>query len=220
MRRAFLNYFSTWEVVLIIAILFTLFTFIIFACLHRFFPKLLINSSTHNVAGVFNILGISSITLAFTIVILWQYYIAAEEAVNNEATSLNEIIMFSQALPQQERAAIKENVGNYAKIVINDEWDKMKQGEMSTKAEGAINMLYQIIVNYHPKNENERIFFQKILDKYDVILHARDLRHQAIDSITGYISMFVRGKAYRRAISYYNTRCINGWYHLRTYYLT
>ncbi|MFI4955392.1 MAG: DUF4239 domain-containing protein, partial [Gammaproteobacteria bacterium] len=71
----------------------------------------------------------------------------------------------------------------YINTVINQEWELMRDGEMSTKAQSLLENMYSILENYIPKGNNERIFYQQVLDSYNGALRARDHRINASNSI-------------------------------------
>lgn len=192
MRREFLNLFLTWEIIALVALAFVLFAAVFYFIVHRYLPTFLINPITHNTSAVYNILGITAILLALTVVFLWQFFVNAQEAVSREASELKEIVMYTHKFTETKANEVNDIIGKYICVVVNKEWKMMSKGEYSTEASKILQDLKLSLLQYSPSSANERIIYSKTLDNYEQVVLARGIRLEAIDSvIPGYFFVVI-----------------------------
>src|SRR5215471_14906427 len=111
----------------------------------------------HNeVAGfIFAAVGVLyAVLLAFTVIIVWEQYLAAESAVSQEAAALITVAHDTSSFPEPARSQVHDQLRAYAQFVINDEWRTMDEGtlehEESAGALAAINNVWSIYRSLPP----------------------------------------------------------------------
>jgi len=80
------------------------------------------------VAALFGLL------FAFVIVIAYQNFTDAQGNVSDEADALAAIVRDSRAFPQPERDDVRGAVGTYVRVVVDEEWPRMRRGADSPRA--------------------------------------------------------------------------------------
>jgi len=105
----------------------------------------------HNeVAGfIFATVGVLyAVLLAFTVIIVWEQYLAAENAVAQEAAALITVAHDASSFPESARGKVYDQLLAYAQFVINEEWRTMDEAtlehEESTGAEASNNTIWSI----------------------------------------------------------------------------
>ena len=111
----------------------------------------------HNeVAGfIFATAGVVyAVLLAFTVIIVWEQYLAAESAVAHEAAALITIAHDASSFPEPARGQVYDQLRAYAQFVIKDEWRTIDEGtlehEESKDALVAINNVWSIYRSLPP----------------------------------------------------------------------
>ncbi len=111
----------------------------------------------HNeVAGfIFATVGVLyAVLLAFTVIIVWEQYLAAESAVSQEAAALITVAHDTSSFPEPARGQVRDQLRAYAQFVLNEEWRTLDEGtlehEESTGALAAINTVWSIYRSLPP----------------------------------------------------------------------
>jgi hypothetical protein len=111
----------------------------------------------HNeVAGfIFATVGVLyAVLLAFTVIIVWEQYLSAENAVSQEAASLITVARDASSFPEPARGQVYDQLRAYAQFVINDEWRTMDEAtlehEESSGAIAAIDTIWSIYRSLPP----------------------------------------------------------------------
>ena len=129
-------------------------------------------AATYNVAGL-----VYGVFLAFMIVIVWQNFQDAEQIASNEATELSQLWRDAEVLP--ERDAIRADLYNYTKSVIDDDWPSMGAGK---GADPRTTKIYRDLwLRYYTtqiSNEdlNRKTFYEESLQKLNSLSRDRRLR--------------------------------------------
>jgi len=112
-----------------------------FACggqiyVHRRFPRT--DFIEHNEVGGFIIAVVGSlyaVLLGFLTVVVWQHFSESREQVSREAAAAADVWHTCTGLPYKLRSHIREDMEDYADIMIKEEWPAMRHGGFSTKAD-------------------------------------------------------------------------------------
>lgn len=177
MNRWLLNNLATWELGLLIVGGFVLIALVGLKLTWRWAPKLR-QGESNDVAGV--ILGVLAavygIVLAFVIVALYADYQKAGDDVRTEATALSKIYRDSQAFAPPGAVAVKTSVGNYIRVVVNDEWPKMKHGQESEQGWRDLAAIYAALRSYSPKTVVQTTFYTEAVGRVNDLAGARRQR--------------------------------------------
>jgi hypothetical protein len=134
----------------------------------------------HNdIAGfIFATLGvIYAVLLAFIVVITWQDFDKSQDVTVNEANSIAALYRDSTPFPAEFRAELKNELINYVKDIINEEWQMMAKGQRSAGAQKMQEELWKLYGGFQPKNETQKIFLAESVKKLN---QAAEMRRQRI----------------------------------------
>jgi hypothetical protein len=90
----------------------------------------------HNdVAGfIYAVLGVAyAVVLAFMLIAVWQDYNTAQTNVESEANELAGVYFLASRLPEPERTHVQDLARMYARVVVEQEWPMMEQGQTSPR---------------------------------------------------------------------------------------
>jgi uncharacterized protein DUF4239 len=128
------------------------------------------------VAALFGLL------LAFIVVIAYQNFGDAQSNVSNEADALAAVVHDSGAFPQPERDRVRDAVGVYVRVVVDDEWPRMHAGTYSPRAAAAVDGIYAAIQGVEPKGPREVAFYN---DSVQQLSNALVARRNRLDDAAG-----------------------------------
>ncbi len=134
----------------------------------------------HNdVAGfIFATIGvIYAVLLAFMVVVSWQNFDRADRNVAKEAISIEDLYRDSTGFPPVFKEEVRIALRNYASAIVNDEWKTLASGNRSEKAQAASEKIWDLYTSFQPENDNQKIFFEKSVEKLN---EAADLRRERI----------------------------------------
>jgi NADH:ubiquinone oxidoreductase subunit 6 (subunit J) len=98
----------------------------------------------HNdVAGfIYAVLGVAyAVLLAFVVIVVWQNYETAKTNVDTEANELAGVYFLSSQLPEPQRTHVQDLARRYARVVVEEEWSMMEQGQTSPRADSLLRQL-------------------------------------------------------------------------------
>ncbi len=128
------------------------------------------------VAALFGLL------LAFIIVIAYQNYGDTQSRVSGEADALAAIVRDSESFAPADGGEVRRAVGAYVRIVVDEEWPLMQDGEDSAQAWAAVDDVYAALQAVEPTSARTEAFFD------DAVRHlndALDARRNRLDDAEG-----------------------------------
>ena len=121
------------------------------------------------VASLFGLL------LAFVVVIEFQTFSSAGDNVQTEADDLGAIVRDSYAFgPGGVR--IRTAIGDYARVVVDDEWPLMRKGKESDAAWDRLDDVFASMQSYTPVSTSEVAFYDDSVRHLNAVLEARSNR--------------------------------------------
>lgn len=114
-----------------------------------------------------------AVLLAFAIVVVWQKFEDADNAVAKEAGAAATIYRLSYGIGDQAGAALRDRLSVYLQSVIDQDWPAMAQGGDSTAATRALNAIYSSLLAYGPGDRPGAVAMSEILRQLDQITAAR-----------------------------------------------
>jgi hypothetical protein len=127
------------------------------------------------VASLFGLL------LAFVVVIEFQTFSSAGDNVQTEADDLGAIVRDSYAFGSAG-GPIRKAIGDYAHIVVDDEWPLMRNGEESTAAWIRLDGIFTAMQAYKPVSTSEVAFYEDSVRHLNSVLEARSNRLDSSES--------------------------------------
>lgn len=180
MTKFFHLMMSNWLIsMMIIVILYVLLALAFDRIVKRYFRRLLeeIGGEVRVFPTLVSIVGVFyGILFGFVVVNQWQEFHKIQDIVNNEASSIALILLYSQVFPPNTYETIKTAVGNYVVQVRTDEWNQMRKGEDSEKAYFDLRQLLKIFQSYNPQSGVTKDFYHEILSRMTQIIEGRRVR--------------------------------------------
>ena len=133
----------------------------------------------HNdVAGfIYAVLGVAyAVLLAFVVIAVWQDYKIAQTNVESEANELAGVYFLASQLPDPERTRVQDLARTYARVVVEEEWPMMEQGQTSPRADSLVRELRLELLEFDPRNEGEQVLYERGLTQVHDVADARRLR--------------------------------------------
>jgi hypothetical protein len=122
------------------------------------------------------------VIVGFTSFLVLVEYSEAQRTVQSEAGNLEEIYLLAEPLPELERDRIRGLATSYARVVIDEEWSRMRQAQHSPRADALVEELRRSIQEgYSTSTGTEQEFFGRELDVMDELDEDRYARLIALD---------------------------------------
>lgn len=116
------------------------------------------------------------VLLAFVVSVVWEQFDQAAQSVDREAAELITTFHLARGLPSPARTEIQEKILEYAKVVVEEEWDAMDHRRESPKANGVINQLWDIYTRFEPRGAREVAVYSESLSRLSSARESRRLR--------------------------------------------
>jgi protein-S-isoprenylcysteine O-methyltransferase Ste14 len=133
----------------------------------------------HNdVAGfIYAVLGVAyAVVLAFMLIAVWQDYNTAQTNVESEANELAGVYFLASRLPEPERTHVQDLARMYARVVVEEEWPMMEQGQTSPRADSLIRQLRSKLLEFDPRTRGEQVLYERGLTQLHDAVDARRSR--------------------------------------------
>jgi hypothetical protein len=121
---------------------------------------------SHNeVAGyVYQVVGvIYAVLMAFIVYAVFQQNQTAEARVEKEAALLGDLYRVSSSLQEPVRGEILQDLRRYAQVMIDKEFPAMAEGKFHEEAKRQHDKIWDLLYHYKPKDEVDKIWFDKTL---------------------------------------------------------
>jgi len=127
----------------------------------------------HNdVAGfIYAVLGVAyAVLLAFMLIAVWQDYNTAQTNVESEANELAGVYFLASQLPEPERTRLQDLARMYARVVVEEEWPLMEQGQTSLRADSLVRQLRLELLEFDPRTRGEQVLYERgLTDLHDAV---------------------------------------------------
>ena len=137
---------------------------------------------------IYAVLGVAyAVLLAFVVIAVWEQYQAARDTTDREANELAEIYWLAYQLPESEGRQVQELAQSYARVVVEEEWPLMEDGQFSPQAWALVDEIRQRIGQFESSTSNEQVLQDQGLTRVHDLADARRLRlletHEDIPTI-------------------------------------
>jgi protein-S-isoprenylcysteine O-methyltransferase Ste14 len=132
----------------------------------------------NNVAGfIYAVLGVAyAVLLAFMLIAVWEDYKTAQINVESEAHELAGVYFLASQLPESERTHVQDLARTYARVVVEEEWPLMEQGQTSPRAESLLRQLRLKLLEFDPSTRGEQVLYEQGLTDLHNAIDARRSR--------------------------------------------
>ena len=116
------------------------------------------------------------VTIGFSLFLVWQQYDAAEKMAEREAAHAEALYQLAGGFPEPERGRIQDLAASYVRVVVEEEWPMMQQGQTSPRVETLSTELQSSIQDFEPRTEAEQALQSEGLTQVDDLNEERALR--------------------------------------------
>jgi hypothetical protein len=129
----------------------------------------------NEVAGFkFAVIGVLyAVLLAFVVVISWERFHDAENALAREAGFAATIYRVAGGLDETSAAALRANLSAYLNSVLNDDWPAMVRGRSSAVTTRVLSDLYDEVIQIRPADLHDSNLQADLLSGLDEVTRAR-----------------------------------------------
>ena len=129
----------------------------------------------NEVAGFkFAVIGVLyAVLLAFVVIISWERFHDAENALAREAGAAATIYRLAGGLDESSAAAVRAHLGAYLNSVLASDWPEMQRGRSSTVTTGMLSDLYDQVIHYHPTDLHDSNLQAALFAELDQVTRAR-----------------------------------------------
>jgi hypothetical protein len=114
-----------------------------------------------------------AVLLAFVVIIAWERFHDAEEALATEAGSAATIYGLSPALGEPWADEVRTRVAAYLRSILEDEWPAMARGGWSRTTTQALRRVYEGVVRFAPTDMRTADLQQELFRELDKLTEAR-----------------------------------------------
>jgi hypothetical protein len=116
----------------------------------------------NDVAGfIYAVLGVAyAVLLAFVVFAVWQDYETAQTTAESEANELAGVYFLASQLPEPQRTRIQDLARRYARVVVEEEWPMMEQGQTSPRADSLLRQLRLELLQFDPHTKGEQVLYE------------------------------------------------------------
>ncbi len=114
-----------------------------------------------------------AVLLAFAIVVVWQKFDDADNAVAREAGAAATIYRLSYGIGDPAGTELRDHMSDYLQAVIDRDWPAMSQGTANPAATRALNAVYNSLLTDHSGDRLGAVAVGEILQELDQVTAAR-----------------------------------------------
>ena len=159
----------------------------------------------HNdVAGfIYAVLGVVyAVLLALVVIAVWEDFGRARETVESEANATAEIFWLAHRLPEPERHQVQELAHSYARVVVEEEWPLMREGQAPLMEQGQATPTGWVLIDdiraalqeVEPSTRADGALYAEGLDQIEELADARRMRlvaaHEGIPAVLWVVLIF------------------------------
>ena len=129
----------------------------------------------NEVAGFkFAVIGVLyAVLLAFVVIIAWERFHDAENALAREAGATATINRLAGGLDETSAATLRTDLSAYLNSVLRDDWPAMVRGHSSAVTARVLSDLYDRVIRYHPADPHDSNVQAELLGELDQVTRAR-----------------------------------------------
>ena len=137
--------------------------------------------SHNDVAGfVYAVLGvIYAVLLAFVVYVVFIQFQTAQDKIEKEANALGDLYRVSSNLQEPARNEILMILKDYARTMIEKDFPEMRKGKFHEETKLQHDKLWNIFYQYKPKDDLDKIWFEKALL---ICINFADAKRARVDS--------------------------------------
>jgi Protein of unknown function (DUF4239) len=184
----FLVTLPLWQLIALIVVLPTAVAMVAQALIHRWAGVERLAQNNEIAGFKFATIGvIYAVLLAFTVIVVWEKFSAAENAVDQEAAAIAALLQYAGGEDPQA-VALRAAVVDYAKAAISDEWPAMARETESERTTRALERVYSAALALGQTGTRETADMAEVFTQLDNVTSARRVRlHLATGLVPGVV---------------------------------
>jgi Protein of unknown function (DUF4239) len=129
----------------------------------------------NEVAGFkFAVIGVLyAVLLAFVVVISWERFHDAENALAREGGAAATVYRLAGGLDESSAAAVRVHLSAYLNSVLANDWPEMQRGRSSSVTTQMLSDLYDQVIHFHPTDLHDSNLHAELLSELDEMTRAR-----------------------------------------------
>lgn len=184
----FLVSLPLWELIALIVVLPTVVAMVSQALIHRWVGAERLAKNNEIAGFKFATVGvIYAVLLAFSVIVVWEKFSAAETAVDQEAAAIAALFRYAEGNEPQE-VALRAALVKYTTSAIHDDWPAMSRESESAQTTRALDALYASALALSRTGTRETADIAEVYTQLDNVTSARRIRlHLATGLVPGVV---------------------------------
>ncbi|HEX7286318.1 MAG TPA: hypothetical protein VF532_09055 [Candidatus Angelobacter sp.] len=134
-------------------------------------------SDTEGISALLLLIGtLYSVLYAFATYVIWGQFTAVENEILKESGALKDLLVFSRPLPERVRDPIVRSVKNYARTVVESEWEWLSQNAETEKTDRMFLEIVSSVTDARLEDETQRTLYERLLEIANQASSHRDER--------------------------------------------
>ena len=116
------------------------------------------------------------VIIGFTAFLVFDKYNESRHTVASEARDIVQIHRLAEGFPEAQRDQIQDLARSYARVVVDEEWPLMREGQTSSSAETLAQELGSSTQDFEPSTESEKALYAQGLMRVVDLQENREVR--------------------------------------------
>jgi hypothetical protein len=122
-------------------------------------------SDAEGISALLLLIGtLYSVLFAFATYVIWGQFTMVENEIRKESGALKDLLVFSRPLPDRVRDPIVRSVKNYARVVVESEWEWLSQNADTDRTDRMFLEIVSSVTEAKPEDETKRAIYDRLLD--------------------------------------------------------
>ena len=143
----------------------------------RWVPLSIRESHSANIGIIYAALYVMfGVMVGFSAYLVLNKYETSLSMTQSEAGSIEQLYWLAEQFPEPQRDRIQELAASYARVVVDEEWPLMGEGQVSTRAGTLANELRRELQGFKSSTSAEQALFTQGLERVHDLEEAREVR--------------------------------------------
>src|SRR5919199_2612260 len=116
------------------------------------------------------------VIVGFSAYLVLDKYTASQTTVVNEAGTVRALYYLAGQFPESQRDQIQELLTSYARVVVDEEWPLMREGQQSPRAAALNQQITESVDGLQPSTNAEQALYSQALQRDYELNQNRDSR--------------------------------------------
>jgi hypothetical protein len=193
----FLVTLPLWELIALVVVLPSAIAMVAQALIHKWVGAKRLAQNNEIAGFKFATVGvIYAVLLAFTVIVVWEKFSAAESAVDQEAAAIAALFQYAEG-KEPQAAALRAALMKYTTSAIQDDWPAMSRESESAASTRALAAVYANALALSRTGTREQADMAEVFTQLDNVTSARRIR---LHLATGLVPSVVWAALYAGAI--------------------